>query len=258
MSLTSDIAALVAATNNLIATFDGKKTGIENALAAALTAVPSPSRTVYLDQIDGLDSNDGLTAAAPVQSLSRAISLGGVGRALDIILMSDYTFVQPRHTLRVDQKVRLQSYNGAHGVIKKKVYLGLHARTDIAVPGDWEVGGFYCPDYGVNTLNLESIEVIFPAAPSAGAMVADSYNGILKGNVNEGPALTGLEINYCTLTRPSGSVGVVAGIRTHFLGLFVKSTTYVSGDFAGKWVANVSSGATPASVGWVCSNLSTL
>jgi hypothetical protein len=258
MSLTSDIAGLVATVNNLITTYTNKMAGINAAVAAAIAAVPSSTRAVYVDQTAGSDDNDGLTPAAPVQTLTKAIALGGAGRSLDVILNADYTLTQARLSLPNDMKVRLRALNGLQGTNKRKLYLGVHLTPNPDTPGLYEVGGFYCPQYGMTTLNVDSIEIIFPAAPAGGTMVDDSYNGLLKGNNNSGPPITGLEINYSTIIRPAGSVGVISGIRTHFLALFVKTSTFVSADLAGKWVAGVSAGTTPASVGWISSNLNTL
>ncbi|MCA1492689.1 hypothetical protein I6F11_17350 [Ensifer sp. NBAIM29] len=258
MSLTTDIATLVSRADTLINTFEGKKAEIDTAVAAAIAAVPALAKTVFVDQVNGNDANSGALADTPVKTFDRAFDLAGSGRTLEIQLMSDYAFAQPRTFLPVNTHVRLISYGSVAGSVKRKLILGVHQRYDNLISGDWEVGGFYCPLYGVSTLNLVSLEIVFPAAPGTGSVVNDSYNAVLGGNLNEGPPLVGVELDYCTLTRPSGSVGVLFGARTRFAGLFVKSTTYVTADMAGKWVAGVAANSTPASVGWVASNLSTL
>lgn len=257
MSLTSDIAALVTAVNTLIATYDGKKGQIDNAIAAAIAAVPLPARVFYVDQVNGNDNNDGTSPATCLQSIQKALSLAGAGRAVDIRLMRDHTLTSPTIAMLPGQQVRISSHLSVLGSVKYKLYLGLHANT-ASVPGDWRVGCFYAPAYGCTTLNLNSIEVVFPPAPGSGVMVSDIYNALLAGNIDEGPALMGLEMNVCVVTRPAGSVGVVLGGGIHFTSLFVKSTTFVTADLAGRWVAGVSSGTTPASTGRIISNLATL
>lgn len=258
MSLTSDIATLVARADALFDMFDAKKSAIDAAVAAAIAALPDIARLYYVDQVAGNDANSGLVPEQPLQTINRALSLAGAGRYVDIRLMANYTFTTPRIGLRAGQHLKLTSHLSTTGSIRYKVFLGLHARDDVETIGDWEVGGFYCPTYGTNSINASSVEIVFPAAPGTGVMVNDSYNGLLKGNVTDGPPMIGLELNHCTVTRPAGSVGVIFGARTHFAALMVKNTTFVSGDMAGKWVAGVAGGSTPASVGWVASNLATL
>ncbi|MBP1862129.1 hypothetical protein [Rhizobium herbae] len=258
MSLTSDIATLVGRADALINIFDAKKAAIDAAVAAAIATLPEMSRTYYVDQVAGNNANSGLVPEQPFQTIDRALSLAGAGRYVDIRLMANYTFTSPRIGLRAGQHLKLGSHLSVSGSIRYKVFLGVHARPEPEVVGDWEVGGFYCPSFGSNSINASSIEIVFPAAPGAGVMVNDSYNGFLAGNVTDGPPVIGLELNGCTVTRPAGSVGVIFGARTHFAALMVKNTTFVTPDMAGKWVAGVAGGSTPASVGWVASNLATL
>ncbi len=257
MSLTNDIATLVGRADTLINTYETREAQINAAVQAALATVPQMDRIVYVDQITGSDAATGADIDHPVKSIERAIALGGAGRSVDIALLSDYAILNGRFLPKPGQMINLRSHGAVMGSVRRKLILGLHAAPSTIV-GDWIVGGFHTPNYGVTTVNLDSIEVVFPAAPVTGTMATDTYNALLAGNAASGPPIIGLELNYCTLTRPASAVGVVMGTRTHFAALMVKSTTYVSGEMAGKWMAGVAAGATPASVGWVASNLTTL
>lgn len=254
MSLTTDMSTLVARADALIQTFDTKEAQINAALAVALAAAPQIVHTLYVDQIAGKDTNDGRTAAAPLKSIEKAIALVGEGRHLHLALMSDYTVTAPRIYLPVGMLLRLNGYSSS--VVK--FHLGAHIRDNTDGLGNWEVGGFYAASWGFNSLNLDNIEVVFPVAPTTGTMTSNVYNALLGGNVQQGPPYIGLELVGCVLTMPSGGVGWLLGARTRAASLLIKTSTYTASAMAGKWIAGTASGTTPASVGWVLTNLTTL
>lgn len=261
MSLTTDIAAVVSRANALIDKFDAKEAAINAAIAAALLTIPQATRVVYLDAINGNDANEG-TLAAPIQTFTRAIALGGPNRGVDIALLTDVTLNAARTFIPFNQAIRVYSYGYIYAdptnSPMKKVRLTVQPKDSATLTGDWQVSSFYCPLWGVNAINFQTVEIVFPAAPGAGVMVPDVYNGLISANTNAGPAMVGLELTDCKLTRPAGSVGVLCGIRTHFISLMVKNSTYVTAEMAGKWIANVASGAAPSSLGWAASNLTSL
>ena len=58
--------------------FNGKKTELEAAVAAAVAAAPTTERNLYVDAVDGLDTNPG-TSAAPFKTVDRALVLTASG-----------------------------------------------------------------------------------------------------------------------------------------------------------------------------------
>src|SRR6218665_135538 len=91
MSLTTDIATLVARYEALAAIFDGKVASINAAVANAIAAVPLLSVRYYVDAINGNDTKDGQTTGNALQTITKAFQLAGPGRAIEINLISDYT-----------------------------------------------------------------------------------------------------------------------------------------------------------------------
>ncbi len=95
MSALDDIEAAAAALNNLTAQEAAEKARIDAAVAAALGAFANPQKTVYLDAVAGLDTNDGSTPALAMQTLNKALSLIGAGQYGTVMLQSDVTVTAP-------------------------------------------------------------------------------------------------------------------------------------------------------------------
>lgn len=91
MSLETQIADLVKAGSDLVATFAGKKAAIDAAVNAALQAIPNNAKTVYVDSVAGDDAAAG-TDAAPVKTLKKACDLVPIGGSGVIYLKSDATY----------------------------------------------------------------------------------------------------------------------------------------------------------------------
>ena len=89
MSLETDVANLVTKTTQLVDYFNGKKTGIDAAVAAAIAAVPINKKVYCVHPLLGLDTNDG-TIDRPLKTIEKAISNTPVGGVCSIRLMADY------------------------------------------------------------------------------------------------------------------------------------------------------------------------
>lgn len=97
MSLENQVAALVSAANNLTSQVAGKMSEIDQKVDTALQAVPNEvlkqlGKTIFIDQLNGNDSNDG-SSDRPIKTFSRAAALSASGSSVYIRLMRDYTFV---------------------------------------------------------------------------------------------------------------------------------------------------------------------
>lgn len=257
MSLTSDIATLVARYEQLAATFDGKVSAINTALATALATVPAAFRYVYVDSVNGNDANDGLAEAAPVKTLSRAVALVGDGRAGEIRLMSDYVFDVWRVNLGRDQGIYLVGWN-ARRTLRLPVLPV--PETAVQYPSfQQKVAGFHTSYVGLNVLALTNIKIEFPVAPVGGGTLGpNSYSSLLGGATDVSGSMNVLDLQNCEISYPSGGVGSVFGVTARPSSLTVRATTYTASAMAGKWVNGAASGAAPSSLGWLLSNLATL
>jgi|GEM_PF-5900536 len=96
MSLETQIAALVEAANSLTNAVSGKMAEIDQAVDDAVTGIPleirkQMDRTVYIDQTNGDDNNDG-SSNSPLKSVGRAAQLTPSGGSLNLLLLEDYVF----------------------------------------------------------------------------------------------------------------------------------------------------------------------
>ncbi|BCH55258.1 hypothetical protein ACQZ61_06515 [Agrobacterium vitis] len=91
MSLTDDIAQLVARTNALLATFEAKEAAISAAVQAAINGAGSLYREVWVDPTKGNDANTGLTATTAFLTLDRAIEATAQVPSVTISLLGDVT-----------------------------------------------------------------------------------------------------------------------------------------------------------------------
>lgn len=81
MSLDTDIGNMIASAQALIQMFEMKKSEIESAVAAAVSAIPKLNKKFYVDAVTGDDSNDG-SNGSPMQNIAKAINSvpsGGYG-----------------------------------------------------------------------------------------------------------------------------------------------------------------------------------
>ena len=80
MTALDDIEAATAALNNLTAAEQAQAAAIGAQVSAALAAIVAPTRTVYLDAVAGLDTNDGTTAARAVATPAKPSGCSRRGR----------------------------------------------------------------------------------------------------------------------------------------------------------------------------------
>ena len=90
MSLETQIAALVAAANNLTAAVNGKMTEIDAAVLAAVQAIPNMAKTLYVDAVAGSDAALG-TSAAPLKTIAEAMSRTATTPYATILLAAGQT-----------------------------------------------------------------------------------------------------------------------------------------------------------------------
>lgn len=111
MSLESEVAALVGASNKLTASVDGKMKEIDKKVDEATASVPAVVRalseqTFYVDRISGNDDNDG-SESHPLKTVFRAINSSAPNSLLTIRLVQS-----GEHICEVPQET--SHHNSAH------------------------------------------------------------------------------------------------------------------------------------------------
>ncbi len=142
MSLTGDIANLVGKADELIDTFKAKEAGIEQAVQAAVAAVPDMHKVFYVDPGAGSDAAKG-DAAEPLLTLNKAVELTPVNGSATVYLLGDIT-LPPRRESVARKGIMVHGHRAAAGkaLIKPTVYE--HGATDgniYAYLSGWNTGG---------------------------------------------------------------------------------------------------------------------
>lgn len=106
MSVMDELKNVVTTARELFATVTGKMREIDQRVDAAVNSVPEAvlnemGKTIYLDQENGNDINDGTSFARRVKTFARVASLSPSGGTVYIRLLSDYTF-RPGESVRFD------------------------------------------------------------------------------------------------------------------------------------------------------------
>jgi hypothetical protein len=255
MSLESQIADLVTATNSLITTFNTKKSGIDAAVAAAIAAVPEMNKVWYVDQINGLDSNAG-TPSAPFKSINKAVSSTPATGVCNVYLENDYSFdsVVPVSCLYLLVYGHKAATTGVTPKLKAK-YAQIN-NSDGTVTTT--LNGFNLYAQGAN-VELRNCDLVLPSA--AGVNPAPSNTRLcsfIKTNAGSSvPPSIGVSLEIVNVTKAADFFGRLIGLSTSTLSLACYGTTFPS-DFAGLYVNNAAAGATTVSIPNITSNLSTL
>ena len=97
MSLMDEMKNVVDTGRELFSTVSGKMKAIDDKVDAAVEGVPAEilnkmGRTVYVDQINGSDSNSGKSSSSPFKTFQRVGDTTPAGAAVEIRLMGNYEF----------------------------------------------------------------------------------------------------------------------------------------------------------------------
>lgn len=260
MSLTTDIATMVARYEALAAVFDGKKNEINAAVNAAVAALPGMARTYFVDAVNGNDANSGLTEAAALQTINRAFTLAGPGRDIEIKLMSDYVMTSvigiPRSS---NVSIVADGYDiTTNPDLRRKLTLSVYANANASVSGDWQMTGFRLQYPGSCFFDMTALEIVMPDAP-AGTATASHYNGVLSQNAVHSPAFTAMQMRACNITLSENPAGWMLGLLNARTAALVSSNvTYDTNKMAGRWISGVAAGTVPSSSNRILSNLGSL
>ncbi|MCX2689617.1 DUF1565 domain-containing protein [Pseudomonas sp. DCB_CB] len=250
MSLESDVANLVTKAETLIAYFNGKKTSIDAAVAAAIAAVPETSRTWYVDQVVGSDANPG-TQAAPFKTIAKAITSTPKSGICTVYVTNDYDM-----TVNIASACSLLYIigvvvNGVKPKLKPK-YLVSDDGSNTNMTG---LNLYMTANYiGLKDfkISLPSPAGIVPAPNNtrAGAF----FRGFSGVNI---PASFNISLESVDVEKTADWFGSFIGLTSSSLVLSVNACTFPS-DFAGRYVSNVAAGALTKDLGHVVCNLASL
>lgn len=243
MSLESQIADLVSATNTLVTTFNTKKTSIDAAVAAAIAAVPAMVRTYYVDQIAGVDTNVG-TQAAPLKTIEKALSNTPDGGLCTVVLMADYTMNGAITTNK--QFLHVKSLLST---VKVKLNPPYYLQDDVS-----KLPGFTFATGGV--ILLTDITLTLPSI--AGMPVPQPfYNSFFKtGSVAGIPMIT-VKFSRCEVLQAADATATLFVQLSSAMTFMVTETTFPAG-FGGRYISGVASGTAPVALSTVITNLGTL
>jgi hypothetical protein len=243
MSLESQIADLVSATNALVSTFNTKKTSIDAAVAAAIAAVPLMTRTYYVDQIAGVDTSVG-TQAAPLKTIEKALSNTPAGGLCTVVLMGDYTM---NGTITTDKQ--MLHIKSLLSTVKVKLNTPYYVQDDIAkLPGiTFATGG---------VVMLTDITLTLPSI--AGVPVPQPfYNAFFKtGSVAGIPMMT-VKFSRSEVLQAADATATLFVQLSSAVTFMVTETTFPAG-FGGRYISGVASGTNPTALSTVITNLGTL
>ncbi|MDN7142690.1 hypothetical protein KC131_18745 [Pseudomonas sp. JQ170] len=251
MSLETDVANLVTQTTKLIDYVNGKKSGIDAAVAAAIAAVPETTRNWFVDQVNGLDTNPG-TQAAPFRTLGKAIAATPASGVCNVSLLSDYV---------LDSQVALNCTmlvlkgEGGTRVLRPKYYPSVDSVTGAT---DNRLGGFVFQRQG-SQLEMRELNLALPTA--VGVVPAPTnarLNSLFRhyGSFSV-PPLMAIQMNTVTVTKEAGFVGSLIGGGSSCLALGCGSVSFPS-DFGGFYIEGVPAGTAANTITRLLTNLATL
>ncbi|BCH63669.1 hypothetical protein RvVAT039_08850 [Agrobacterium vitis] len=178
MSLTEDIAQLVARTNALLNTFEAKEAAISAAVQAAINGAGTLSREVWVDPTKGNDANTGLTATTAFLTLDRAIEATAQVPCVTISLLGDVTLRKRVWTNSVALTIR-----GMDGVSERnrpirKISFAPLANNSPNIYGDTYPAGI---EFNARlALRADGISIAIPDVPSTttGKNIFSIYFGV--------------------------------------------------------------------------------
>ncbi|MDI3355701.1 hypothetical protein MO767_15240 [Pseudomonas sp. UYIF39] len=254
MSLESQIADLVSATNTLIATYNGKKNEITAAVNAAIAGIPETSRTWWVDQVNGLDTNAGNSSAAPFKTIGKALASTPASGQCSVYLLSDYVM-----TASIAVSCAYLLIYGPNAVTSG-VAPKLRPQYFLATDASTQMAGFIFYSQA-NNVELRNVDIVLPSV--AGVVPAPTItrvNSFIKTNSSSSlPPVLGVMLQTVVVTKAADFYGALIGLSASSLAFGCFAATFPS-DMLGKYVSTVSAaGGTAANtLSQITTNLSTL
>ncbi|KXK67231.1 hypothetical protein BC89_33555, partial [Pseudomonas monteilii] len=223
-----------------IDTFNGKKAGIDAALAAAVAAAPAISRTFYIDQVAGDDAAAG-TQIAPLKTLAQAIANTPSGGTLEAVLLTDYTHEVIVHVN--NRRVMVRGDSSASNTRK----LILKDFASISEVGKKSMGAFQMSracglDFADLTLSLpDNAALNLPLA---------NYYALTYAGGNAMPAHAAVKLYNCVFELRGTFVGKICGPSWGTLSLAAINTS-IPAALEGSIVHSVPALKDPNTIPWL-------
>ncbi|KJK20356.1 hypothetical protein ACIOVF_04115 [Pseudomonas sp. NPDC087612] len=241
MSLETDVANLVTKTTDLISYFNGKKAGIDAAVAAAVAAVPAIARTFYVDGTAGDDLALG-TQAAPMKTISAALSATPEGGGCVIILLKDYVLSSPL----VVRNRRVTIRGDVDSELSRKLILNEYITSN----GQRSMGGFQ--QVGSVSLELAYLTVSLPAGESSSTPINAYYSLTYAGSL--GPATLAIRLFNIAFELRGTFVGKIVGPNASTV-VFSVANTVIPTALEGSILPGVPAGTPPGNLSYLLTNL---
>lgn len=261
MSLTTDIATMIARYEALAAVFDSKAAAINAAVANAIAAVPLLTVRYYIDAVNGNDANDGKSAPNALQTIGKAFQLAGAGRQIEIVLVSDYVMAS---VLRVPKGSSVHILASGFNIdtapdVRRKMTFTLLPNNSATIPGDWVLSSISFGETGIASLDFTAIEIVLPPAPATGVLTPPYYNGVASQSAVHAPTLFAMQVRSSIITAPVSPAGWLMGLHPSRVGTLVANNVVFDGArMAGHWISDFAAGALPSASPRILSNLATL
>ncbi|WP_445672429.1 hypothetical protein [Pseudomonas inefficax] len=244
MSLESDVANLVTQTNALLTWFQAQKTSIAAAVAAAIAATPEMSKTFYINQLTGDDTNPG-TAALPLKSIAKAVSNTPNGGLLTIYLQADYV----HNSAGSFSQRQLNVLSDVSGT-KRKLTIGYQTADSATY-----LSGF--TPLGFGQVGLRDITLVLPSPTGLAVQPFTAANSLLRIVGSSVVGMIGLKLDNCEVQAPADFVGALMPSTSSAAVFESINTSYPSG-FGGRYIMGVPGGTVSNTLSNVVTNLASL
>lgn len=245
MSLESQIADLVSATNALLTNFNAKKASIDAAVAAAIAAVPINKKLLYVHQLNGLDTNDG-SPLAPLKTIEKAIAITPVGGICSVRLLSDYAL--PGIISFDGTALELRSDTiGTKRALRPTYFKDGNGGTNLA-GFSFHLG---------SQITLRDMVLELPTAAGQVPAPTGGFNAFLKSNTTGTAPILPIKLIDCEITDASGATGALCSASASALVLAVTGVIFPAA-FSGRYIAGVNAGVAANTLSNVLTNISSL
>lgn len=211
-------------------------------------------RLTFYVSATGDDSNSGLDADNPLQTIERAVLLTPVGGVCNISVMSDIHIAADVSVY--GKAINIRSNDSVKYSLSFEHYTVISNNTDFS-----RLRSFAISNGGI--ISVRDLTITLPDSDNNLANNQYSSNSAVfkcsTSDVAQG-ALTPVSVIDCNILRPANSQVTVIGLPTSsgVMSLSVRAVVETGEPLAGFWVNNVAANATPASTGRILSNLATL
>jgi hypothetical protein len=257
MSLESQVAALTASVNALVAEVGGELAARNAAVASIVSSAQNATvQNIFVDQQNGSDTNGAGTSNAPFKTISKAVSQTRFNDTATIFLLGAGNQV---YNMQVEDRIIVLKGKTIVRSVERGSFLDRQGKIIASWRPDeanvYKPAGFFCDINSSGILIFRNTDIEIPAAPG-GVTLADADGlSFFVANRRNAPALLQLNISIATIVNNSVNATLVSAVEGA-VALTVATVTH-SG-MAGKWIFGVTAGTAPKDTGKILSNLITL